>query len=228
MFVFAFMGFYGGVKRLHGKSLVSVVTGYERFRMKRFWFAYIIWGSLILITTVISYLMDPSQATVRFDPAGFAFSALIMIALMPIQTGLEEVFFRGYLVQGLALIFRNGIVPLFLSSLLFAFAHMSNPEVAEYGWTLMFTYYCCFALFMGMITLLDEGTELAWGIHFANNMVSGLLITSPHSVIKPYAILEAKKEDPSAEIVIWFVLAAITFTAMLLRYRWRNFKHIVR
>ena len=29
-------------------------------------------------------------------------------------------------------IFKNGIVPLIVSSLLFGFAHMSNPEVKEY------------------------------------------------------------------------------------------------
>ncbi|HYC27939.1 MAG TPA: CPBP family intramembrane glutamic endopeptidase, partial [Chitinophagaceae bacterium] len=228
MFVFAFMGFYIGIRRLHHKTLTSVLTGYSRFRSNRFWFAFLVWGGLIIAATVVSYFADPGEFRISFQPGGFFLSLIILFILMPIQTGIEELLFRGYFMQGLSLIFRNGIVPLILTSTLFGLAHMNNPEVREYGWMLMLPYYCGTALFMGLLTLLDEGLELAFGLHFANNFVSALLVTSPHSVLKAYSIFEARSENPAAEILLWLVLAVISFVIFWMRYRWKNFNLIIK
>ncbi|MDI1355879.1 MAG: CPBP family intramembrane metalloprotease [bacterium] len=228
MFVFAAIGFFMGLKYIHKKTITSVLTGYEKFRFGRFWFAFLVWGALLVAMVLLDYFLNPGEMTVSFNVQGILFSLLIMVIFMPIQTGLEELVFRGYLVQGLAQIFHNGIIPLFLTSLLFGLAHITNPEVKEFGIPVMLTYYCCFALFMGAITLLDEGLELAFGLHFANNMVSSILVSSPHAVIKPYSIFEAKAEDPQSEIVVWFVMAALTFGIFWMRYRWKNFKLIIK
>lgn len=228
MFVFAFFGFMTGLRALHKKTLVSVFTGYESFRWKRFFYAFSIWASLIVLSAIFSYFSDSNAIKINIHWSGLILSTLIMLVLMPIQTGLEEVLFRGYLIQGLSLLFKNGIIPLVLTSLLFAAAHMSNPEVKEYGVGIMFAYYACFALFMGSITLLDEGLELAFGIHFANNFISSVLITTPNSVIKTYSVFEAQKGDARYEMLVWCIMAGITFGLFWLKYRWKKFNLIVR
>jgi uncharacterized protein len=228
MFVFAFIGFYTGLRRIHGKTLTSVLTGFERFRFKRFWFSFGIWGTLILGLTLLAYFTDHEEMTFVFDPAGFFWSMLVLCLLMPIQVGIEELIFRGYLVQGLALVFRNGIVPLLITTLLFGLAHMGNPEVQKHGWMIMLPYYCANAFFMGLITLLDEGLELAYGMHLANNVVSGLLVTSPNSVIQPSTVFMVSDETPGAEIMAWLVMALIAFAAYYYRYRWKNFTLVIK
>lgn len=227
MFVLAAASFYIGLRYVHQKTLTSVLTGYEKFRYKRFWFAFLVWASLLVLSTLLSYIFYPEELTLNFNLGGFLISAIIMFALMPIQTGLEEVVFRGYFMQGLSQIFKNGIVPLFITSLLFGLAHMSNPEVQKFGVPIMLTYYVCFALFMGALTLLDEGIELAFGIHFANNFISSLLVTPPNSVLKAYSIFEVQDENPSSEIVMWLIMAAIAFVIFQLKFRWKNFKLII-
>ena len=228
MFVFAFFGFYTGLRRLHHKPLLSVITGFERFRFKRFWFSFSVWGSLILLLTVITYFTDGSELTLSFQPLGFLGSALILLCLMPIQVGIEELIFRGYLVQGLSLVFKNGIVPLLITSLLFGLAHMSNPEVQKHGWEIMLPYYCLNAFFFGAITLLDEGLELAYGMHLSNNIVSGLLVTSPNSVIQPYTVFMVNNEDPQSEILAWLLMAGLTFVLFWNRYKWKNFNLLIK
>lgn len=228
MFVLAAGGFYIGLRYVHQKTLTSVLTGYEKFRYKRFWFAFSVWASLLVLSTLLSYIFYPEELTLNFNLGGFLISAIIMFTLMPIQTGLEEVVFRGYFMQGLSQLFKNGIVPLFITSLLFGLAHMSNPEVDKFGVPIMLTYYVFFALFMGALTLLDEGIELAFGIHFANNFISSLLLSSENSVIKTYSIFEVQEENPSSEIVLWLVMAAITFFIFQKKYAWKNFKLIVK
>lgn len=228
IFVIAALGFVIALMKVHGKSITSVFTGFEKFRFKRFFFAFSVWGALIVAGVLGTYVIDPTEMKLDFQWQGFIISTLMMLAIMPVQTGFEEVFFRGYLIQGLSQIFKNGIVPLIITSLLFALAHMSNPEVQKFGWPIMFTYYCLFALFMASLTLLDEGLELAFGIHFANNFISSILVTSQSSVIKTYSIFETSTEDPYQEVLVWVVMAAITFAIFWFKYRWKNFKLIIR
>lgn len=228
MFVFALVGLFFGVQFIHHKPFKSVLTGYNKFRFRKFWFAVGLWTLLQMVLTTVSYALSPNEFELVFSLRGWLVSAAIMLVLMPLQTGFEEVFFRSYFIQGLAQIFKNGWLPVIIMSLLFAFAHMSNPEVKKYGVTVMFTYYASFALFLGFLTLLDEGIELAFGIHFANNIVSSLLVTSDDSVIKTYAIFKTSSYNPIAEIIIWFVMALISFFIFRLRYRWSDFSLIRR
>jgi CAAX protease family protein len=228
MFVFAAIGFYIGIRFLHRKTLTSVLTGYEKFRFGRFWFAFGVWTTFLVVSVLINYIFFPDELVLNFNLQGFLISTLIMVLMMPIQTGLEEVVFRGYFLQGLGQVFKNGIVPLILTSFLFGAAHMSNPEVKEFGWPIMLTYYTSFALFMGCLTLLDEGLELAFGIHFANNIISSILLNSPSSVIKTYSVFEVKKEAPASEIVVWLCMATLAFFIFWAKYRWKNFKLIIK
>jgi membrane protease YdiL (CAAX protease family) len=227
IFVIAFLGFYAALRKIHKKTLISVITGYEKFRYKRFWFAFLIWGVIMAVCTLTSYFFNLEDLKVDFDLQGFTISFLMLLFLMPIQTGFEELFFRGYLVQGLSLIFKNGIIPVIITSILFGLAHLSNPEVKEYGWVLMLSYYIFFALFMGCLTLLDEGLELALGLHFANNFISSILVNSSGSVLKTYSIFSSNTENPAAEIVLWFFMAITTFVIFWYKYRWKNFKLII-
>lgn len=228
MFVFAFLGFFLGLKLIHKKPLISVLSGYEKFRFGRFWFAFAVWGSMITVLVFLEYFLGGSDLKLSFNPVGMLVSCFIMIVFMPVQTSIEEIIFRGYLIQGLSPIFKNGIIPLIVTSLVFGLAHMSNPEVAQYGWPIMLTYYCMFAVFMGLIVLVDEGLELALGIHFANNFITSVLVSSSHSVIKTYSLFETKQEDPYGEILSWLLMATLAFLIFLYKYRWKNFKLILK
>lgn len=228
IFVLASLAFFIALKKIHRKTLTSVLTGYDNFRFKRFWFAFGIWSGLVVIATLFEYSLNPQEFTFSFDLGGFLIGLLLLVIFMPIQSGFEEVFFRGYLMQGLSLITKNGIVPLIITSLLFGAAHMSNPEAKEYGWALMLTYYVFFALFMGAITLIDEGLELAIGIHTANNIMASILVSSDHSVIKTYSILEEKTTAVGADIAIWFACALIAGFIFKFKYHWTNFNLLIK
>jgi len=228
MFVFALSGLMMVVTGVHKKNPKSLITSYDKIRFGRFFFAFSVWASFIVLLTITGYFMDPENVTVQFHPKDFAILFIICVTLLPIQTTFEEILFRGYLVQGLSQVFKNGIVPLIVTSLLFGFVHMSNPEAKTFGWEVMLPYYALFGFFLGAITLLDEGLELALGIHCANNLVSGLLVTSPNSVLKTDAIFLTSAENPSAELLIWFVLATITFIIFWRKYRWKNFNLLIK
>lgn len=228
MFVFSLAGLYIAVKKIHKKPFRSIVTAYDNIRYKRFWFAFALWGAIIIITTMIGYVLDKESYTLQFNPEHFFILLGISLLLLPIQTTTEEIIFRGYMMQGLSQVFKNGLTPLIITSIMFGMVHMSNPEAKSFGWMLMLPYYSLFGFFLGFITLLDEGLELALGIHCANNLVSGLLVTSPNGVLKTDSIFITNTENPSLELLTWFIMASLTFIIFWRKYRWKNFNLLIK
>jgi uncharacterized protein len=228
MYVFACIGLYAAVVRVHKKPFRSIVTAYEKIRFGRFFFAFGVWGVLLIVLAVVSYFTTEGIMELNFKPASFFILLLITVFLLPIQSSTEEFLFRGYLLQGFSLVTKNGIIPLIITSLLFSALHMDNPEAKSFGWGVMFPYYAAFGFFLGALTLLDEGLELALGIHCANNLISSLLVTTPSGVLKTDAIFLVTKEDPYADLVIWLVMASLTFIIFWLKYRWKNFNLLIK
>jgi membrane protease YdiL (CAAX protease family) len=228
MFVFALVGLYLAVTKIHRKPFKSIITAWDNVRWKRFFFAFVIWGIFCVLNVVLGYFLNKEEVTVQFDPSKFFILVLVAVTLMPIQTSTEELIFRGYLMQGISQITKNGMTPLIITSLLFGYVHMSNPEAQTFGWAVMLPYYAAFGFFLGAITLLDEGLELAMGVHCANNVISSLMITSPTGVLKTDAIFATSKDNPALEMGAWLVMATITFIIFWQKYRWKNFTLLIK
>ena len=58
---------------------------------------------------------------------------MFAVVLIAFQAGFEEVFFRGYLMQGFALLTRNKVTLALATAIVFALPHLPNPEPWEYG-----------------------------------------------------------------------------------------------
>lgn len=228
MFVFALLFFWLTIKFIQQKTLTSIITGFEKIRWKRYFFSFAIWGSLITILTVLSYFMSPGDIEIRFNANQFLILLIVAIIFIPIQTATEELIFRGYLMQGFGLIFKNGIAPLIITSVLFGLMHASNPEAKAHGLLIMMPYYIFFGAFLATITLLDEGSELAMGIHCANNLFSSLLVTSQNSVLQTDAIFYTSTENPGGEFFVWFIMAFICFFILFKKYKLSNWKLLIR
>lgn len=228
LFVAAFVGLYVAVRFIHRKPFLSLLSGYDKFRFKQFFFAFATWSVVLVIALFVTVLAAPDELVWQFDAARFVQLLVICLIFLPIQTLVEEVVFRAYLLQGLSQVFKNGWVPSLITSVLFASAHMSNPEISAYGTGLMVAYYMLFALFLGAITLMSEGLELAYGIHLANNLLSALFITSENSVLKTDALFYAKTEDAGAELVFAMCALIAVFVLFWFKYRWRNFSLILK
>ena len=79
--------------------------------------------------------------------------------------------------------------------------HILNPEVTKMGYIIM-VYYIGTGLFLGIITLMDDGMELALGFHAANNLIGALLVTSDWSVFQTHSIFKDMSEPSAGADVI--------------------------
>ncbi len=228
MFVFTLLFLWLAIKFIQQKDLTSVITGFENIRWRRYFFSFGIWALLLVLLTVVSYIFSPEDMILQFDASKFFILLIVAVLLIPIQTATEEILFRGYLMQGFGLAFKNALSPLIITSVLFGLMHASNPEAKAHGLWIMMPYYIFFGAFLGLLTLLDEGSELAMGIHCANNLVSSLLVCSKNSVLQTDAIFYTTAENPEGEFAIWIVLASICFAVLYKKYKLNNWKLLLR
>jgi membrane protease YdiL (CAAX protease family) len=154
MFVFTMLFLWLALKFIQKKSFTSIITGYDKIRWKRYFFSFGVWGILITILTIASYLISPQDIEIRFNASEFAILLIVAVTLIPIQTATEELIFRGYLMQGFGLAFKNGIAPLLITSVLFGLMHASNPEAKAHGLLIMMPYYIFFGAFLGHINFI--------------------------------------------------------------------------
>ena len=224
-FVFAFFAIILVVRNFHKQTLLSVTTSREKVDWKRVFFSFGIWSVFTVVSTLIMYYSSPESFVVNFKPIPFLILAGIGILLIPIQTSTEEYVFRGYLMQGFALLAKNKWFPLVMTSVIFGGMHIANPEVEKMGYIIL-VYYIGTGFFLGIITLMDEGMELALGFHAANNLVGALLITSDWSAFQTHSILK-DNSLPSVgfEILVpIFIIFPILLYIFSKKYNWTNWQ----
>ena len=224
-FVFAFAGIYYVVKYLHNQTLLSVTTSRKTVDWSRILFSFVVWSIFSALSFWAVYLRSPENFVWNFKLIPFLILVLVGVIMIPIQTSTEEYVFRGYLMQGFANLAQNKWFPLLMTSLIFGSMHVFNPEVAKMGYIIM-VYYIGTGLFLGIITLMDEGIELALGFHAANNLVGAILVTSDWSVFQTYSIFKDISEPSAGLDVILpiFVIYPILLFIFSKKYNWSNWK----
>lgn len=224
-FVFVFFQLYALVRFFHKQSFLQLITSRNSIDWHRVFFSFSIWTGITIISTVVVYILYPEDFIVQFDWIPFLLLFVIGLLLFPFQIGSEELIFRGYLMQGFGNLAKNKWFPLLMTSLIFGLLHIANPEVDKMGYAILI-YYIGTGLFLGIITLMDEGMELALGFHFANNFIAALLVTSDWTAFQTHSILKSTS-DPSVffdiilPISIIFPILVVLFAK---KYHWTNWR----
>ena len=221
-FVIGAGGFYILLKSLHGKNVLHVLTERVQFDYRRSFFALSVFFVLAGISLSANLILDPSALKFRGDGSDLLIISLLALIFVPIQAGLEEAFFRGYLLQGFSLLIKSRVGILILTSMIFASLHLLNPEPWSYG---LFPYILSIffvGLFMGLITLADGGVELAIGIHVANNLWVHLILGLEDSVIPSSSLLV--NVDQELDLTSTIIPSLIQYTVLTgifaLKYKW--------
>ncbi|MFI8378806.1 lysostaphin resistance A-like protein [Leeuwenhoekiella sp. NPDC079379] len=224
-FVFAFGGLLFVIKFLHQQKLKDLVTTRAKFDWGRVWFAFGMIAIYTISATLISYFYAPEELLVSFSLVPFLILAVIAILLVPIQTSVEELVFRGYLMQGFGILAKNRWFPLLMTSFIFGGLHYFNPEISAMG-DIVMVFYFGTGLILGIMTLMDEGMELALGYHAANNLITALLVTADWTAFQTDSIFK-DISDPTAGIVDVlpvFIIYPIFLGILAYKYKWTGWK----
>jgi membrane protease YdiL (CAAX protease family) len=214
------------VKFLHHRSILSLTTSRKKVDWRRVFFSFSLIAIITLVSFGISYYNDPSQVVLQLDPLKFGILLVLSLLLFPLQIGFEEYLFRGYMTQHLGVLLKNRWLPLLITSILFGVFHSANPEVEEMGYSVMI-FYIGTGLLLGIMTLMDDGLELALGFHFGNNLLAATLVTSDWSALQTNAIFKFTAEEAGTSTFIDVILPVLVLYPIILvilakKYKWNN------
>lgn len=213
------------VKYVHGQSIRSLTTRRKRVDWKRIYFSFFVWATISVVFIFLDIFLAPEDYQFNFKPVPFFTLAVVAIVMIPLQTSMEEYFIRGYMMQGLGVMAKNRWFPLVFTSLLFGLMHIFNPEVDKLGYGIL-VFYIGTGFFLGILTLMDEGLELALGFHAANNLTAALLLTSDWSAFQTDSLyLDISKPVLGWDILVpVFVIFPLLLFVFSKRYGWTNWK----
>jgi Predicted metal-dependent membrane protease len=208
------------IKLIHGRTWTEVINGTKRVRWSRFFFAFAIYGVLSLIFFVISFITEPENLEFSFEPVKFFIMLVITLLFIPMQSTAEEFAFRGYIAQGVASWTKSRWWALIIPSVLFGLMHSVNPEVFEYGFWAMMPQYLFMGFMLGTMSVLDDGIELAMGVHTVNNLMATIMVTFDGSALPTYALFKTKEVNPAEDILPLAITGVIVLAIFAVKYKW--------
>ena len=214
------------MKPIHERSVLSVITGSTSFRWKRFFWGGGIWLILMIIYSILTIATGLQKVELQFNPNSLIPLIIVSLLLLPFQTGFEETLFRGYLMQGFAKLFQNRWAPLFITAFLFGGLHYFNPEVKAFGLAVTMPQYIWFGIFFGVCAIMDDGLELAWGVHTINNIFLSIFFTQQSSAIQTPALFNVTDYSPLIDLIGLFMLSLVFIYMAKKRFEWPKWDYI--
>ncbi len=214
------------IKPLHNRKFGTVVNGGNKFRWGRMLFAALVWAAISALYMIYALRNDPGNFRINNTSNSLIILAVLAITLIPFQAAFEEILFRGYLMQGFAFWARNRWVPILFTSVLFGLMHGLNPEVQRYGFLTMMPQYIFFGLVFAVVTMFDDGIELAIGAHAANNIFLSILITHDDMALQTPALYEQIQIHPWKEFGGLAIQSLIFIVILAIVFRWKDIRKL--
>jgi uncharacterized protein len=211
------------VRPLNDRTIKMTINGTDKIRWNHFFISGFLWLLLSAIYLFLYLKIDPSNFTLNNTTLSLIILSVISVLFIPFQAAFEEVLFRGYLMQGFAVLLKNRWFPLLMTSVLFGLMHAFNPEVKEFGFFTMMPQYILFGLIFGVITILDDGIEASMGAHTANNIFLCIMVTNKASALQTPALYEQSNIYPLTEFT-GLLLSGIIFVVILkVIFKWDSY-----
>lgn len=182
LYVFFWAVFYIFARFIHQRKLISFINTESKINWMKILKGAGLWIAILGLFTIISFLLDPGSYKFTFNPNSFWILLIICLIGIPIQASFEEVFFRGYLMQGFGLLSKKPIVPLLTTSILFAIIHCANGINSLVNIFLVLQIFVIGIMF-GIIALGENRIETAIGVHIANNLYAFLIVSSSDELL---------------------------------------------
>ncbi|MEM1361413.1 MAG: type II CAAX endopeptidase family protein [Pseudomonadota bacterium] len=149
----------------HRRSFGSLIGPAPR-ALRDFFRAIAVFGVIYGAASLAFFVMEPTQPNL---PVGLWAQLLPLLVIgLIIQTGAEELLFRGYLQQQLAARFASPLIWAVLPSLLFGLLHYDPVRLGAVAPAAVLAAQF-FGLIAADLTVKSGTLGAAWGAHFANN-----------------------------------------------------------
>lgn len=204
-----FLLFYLCIRFIHKKHFISLINVGKHIKWRRILKGAGLWAFIMGIFTLVSLLNQSGNLSFHFEIKSFVILLIVSILVFPLQASFEEIFFRGYLMQGIGLLAKKPVVPLILTSLIFGSIHFYNGTGLAVSISIVVSAVIL-GLMLGIIVLGENGLETAMGAHIANNMFVALILNSTDSGLGNLpSLMTVQATDPFSGIPILMIMASL-------------------
>lgn len=216
--------------------LVPLQTSFEEYLFRGYlmqglgvssvhkYFPYVLILSLI---GIFGYLLLLQFYDVEFWQVFLYFGGYSGLVLLFLNSKLASKLTENNSYQKIYSALKTNFTPLIITSVVFGLLHIANPEVDKLGPIIM-VYYIGTGLFLGIMTLMDEGLELSLGFHAANNLFTALLVTADWTAFQTHSIFKDLSDPEAAEFMDVFMPVFVMFPIILFilskMYKWSDWK----
>ena len=210
-FIGLFVGPMLAVRFVHGAPMRTV---FGNRTLRGFLISLVVTGLIFGLT--LYFLPPPFEMVPNLDmDVWLMFLPLALLGLL-VQTGAEEVAFRGYLQPYLAARFRSPLIWALVPSLLFGLAHWQGTDGDTAIWIVAAA--TLFGVIAMDLTRVTGSIGAAWGFHMANNTFAVLILSLQGNLsglslyMTPFTSAETDilrpliVQDMVLSIVVWAIL----------------------
>jgi uncharacterized protein len=216
--------FYLCIRFIHKKKYISLINTGKHIKWLRILKGAGLWAGIMTIFTLVSLIYNDGSLSFNFNPGSFLYLLILSILVFPLQASFEEIFFRGYLMQGFGLLSKKPVVPLVLTTLIFGFIHFYNGNDLNMSITIVLSALIL-GLMLGIIVLGENGLETAMGAHIANNMFVALILNSSDSGLGGLPSLITAQSSNTFSGILFLILMAVI---MLIILFWNKKENLIR
>ncbi|MGE8079998.1 CPBP family intramembrane glutamic endopeptidase [Peribacillus loiseleuriae] len=220
MYVVWLLGIWLSLRIVHKRKLKTLITANDRINWKRIFSSFILYFGLMGVVEVVDFLVFPGHFVWNeFDLQKFLFLFFVVLLLTPIQTTVEELIFRGFLLQWIGKIMTRPVLLGIIMALIFGSLHFSNPEMERSAIWVGLDY-----VFIGfMLTFLAVkmgSSELSIGAHAANNMFLFWFIGDPQSVGGGIpSLITVVNNDPVISFIMDIILLLVFYLIAVKKFK---------
>ena len=182
-FIPLLIGIFTAAAVIHGRGPMSLICPPGK-TLRHFGVAFGVMAVVLAVAGTASFLTAETIPNLSFP----TWAMLLPLSLLGflIQTGTEEILFRGYMQQQLAARYKSRVIWLLGPSLIFGLMHFSPTLPLP---TVLYAIGAAtlFGLIAADLTAQSGSIGPAWGMHFANNCFAALIL-APRDTIEGLAL----------------------------------------
>ncbi len=162
------------LRRVHRRGFWSLI-GAPGWALSDLWRVSIAVGGILLLLEALPPWVSAGDGVEMRNLAGWLVTIPLVLAVLIIQVGTEEIYFRGYLQQQFACLSRARFVWMLAPSLMFGVSHYANGLGVADG-----VMWVIWATMLGLacadLTARTGALGAAIGLHLANNLFALLIV----------------------------------------------------
>jgi membrane protease YdiL (CAAX protease family) len=170
--------------------------------------------ALLGVVTLLQWWLSPGRLRLTFEPQGFLLMLPLVLLLVPLQAATEELFFRGWLMQGLGRGGRWAWPAVVINSGIFALVHLGGGFIEGGLGALDLFYFFGIGALASWVTLRDGRLERAIGLHVGLNLFGFTVVGNESPMVELPTIITDKlvTNDPINMAGLVAVAATIWLT----------------